>query len=156
MLVEADLHHPTLARTLSIPVGPGLAECLEEGRDLLEELTRLNPLGWYLLQAGKARGNATELLQSEAFSTLLAKLASHFEWVLFDTPPVAPLTDALSVARLADATLLVVRAHQTPAEAVEDSLTLLGPGSVAGIVLNAADHLNKLYDKYSHYYDRKK
>lgn len=156
LLVEADLHRPTLARTLSIPVTSGLAECIEQGRNPLAEVVRLNPLGWYLLQAGKAQGNPTELLQSEAFSAVIGKLVPQFDWVLFDTPPVAPLTDALSVARQVDATLLVVRAHQTPCEAVEDALALLGPGSVAGIVFNAADHLNKLYDKYSHYYHRKK
>jgi capsular exopolysaccharide synthesis family protein len=156
LLVEADLHHPTLARTLGISIRPGLAESVEGGGNPLAEVTRLDPLGWYLLQAGKARGNPTELLQSKAFASCIGKLTSHFDWVLFDTPPVAPLTDALSVARQVDATLLVVRAHHTPCEAVDDALALLGPGAVAGVIFNAADHLNHLYDKYARYYDRRK
>jgi capsular exopolysaccharide synthesis family protein len=155
LLIEADLHRPTLSRSLGIPARPGLAECLESGLNPMLALRRLEPLCWYLLQAGEPRGNPTEILQSGAFVQVMETLSPLFDWILIDTPPVAPLTDALCVARIADASLLVLRARHTPRETVEEALALLGPGRVAGIVFNAAEGLHRLYAKYSGYYGKK-
>ena len=155
LLIEADLHRPTLAQSLGIPVRAGLAECLESGLDPMLALTRLEPLGWYLLQAGKPKGHPTEILQSGAFVQVMETLSPLFDWILIDTPPVAPLTDALYIARIADASLLVLRAGCTPQEAADEALSLLGPGRVAGIIFNGAEGLNRLYAKYSGYYAKK-
>jgi capsular exopolysaccharide synthesis family protein len=155
LMIEADLHRPSLAKTLGIPARPGLAECLESGLDPLPSIFRLEPLNWYLLHAGTPVGNPTEILHSGATARVLDALYDHFEWILIDTPPVAPLSDALSLANLADASLLVLRSGFTPQAAAEEALALLGPGKVAGIVLNGAEGLNRLYHKYSSYYGRK-
>jgi len=155
LLIEADLYHPTLAQRLELPVRAGLGECLEQGLDPMLALRRLQPLGWYLLEAGKAKGNPTELLQSESLPTVLQRLSPHFEWVLIDTPPVVPLTDAVSLSRLVDASLLVVRAGCTPQETVKEALAALGQKHVLGIIFNAAEGLNRLYSQYYGYYGKK-
>jgi capsular exopolysaccharide synthesis family protein len=155
LLIEADLYHPTLAQKLELQPRPGLAECLEEGLDPLPLLRRLEPLGCFLLSAGQTRGNPTELIQSESVSVLLKRLSAHFDWILIDTPPVAPLTDAVSLSRHVDACLLVVRAGYTPQDSVKEAITILGQKHVLGIVFNAADGLNRRYSKYYGYYDGK-
>jgi capsular exopolysaccharide synthesis family protein len=155
LLVESDLHRPTLTSTLRLTARAGLAECLEGDLSPLAAVVRIEPLNWYLLQAGEVRTNPTELLQSSAVTKVIDELAPHFDWVLFDSPPVAPLSDAVSLVRHTDACLLVVRAHQTPREAVEDALEVLGPGRVSGIVFNGASGLNRLYAKYSGYYGKR-
>jgi capsular exopolysaccharide synthesis family protein len=152
LLLEADLHHSTLTQQLGLKTRPGLAECLEGGLDAVSTLRRLEPLGWYFLPAGQARGNPTELLQSEALSGVVQTLAPHFDWILMDSPPVSPLTDALSLTKQADATLLVVRAGRTPREAVEGAIALLGREHVLGIVLNGVEGLDRLYSKYYGHY----
>lgn len=155
LLVEADLHRPSLVKTLEVPTLPGLAECLDIGLDPLEAIRKIEPLHWYLLQAGMPQGNPTDLLQTAVLPALLDTLKSHFDWVILDTPPVAPLTDALCLSRLVDAVLLVLRAGKTPQEMVHDALGLLGPGKVAGLIFNGAEELNRLYDKYAGYYGKK-
>lgn len=152
LLVEADLHRPSVTKTLGVPAWPGLADCLESGLDPLETIRKIEPLRWYLLQAGKPQGNPTELLQTAPLPSLLDKLTSHFDWVIVDTPPVAPLTDALCISRLVDAALLVLRAGHTPQEMVHEALAMLGPGKVAGLIFNGAEELNRLYGKYAGYY----
>ena len=77
------------------------------------------------------------------------------DWVLIDSPPVTPLVDALALSRHSDASLLVVRADVTPAEAVEEALTLLGPKQALGIVLNGVEDLHKIYGKYYGYYRKR-
>jgi capsular exopolysaccharide synthesis family protein len=151
LLIEADLHHPTLAERLGLDGGLGLADCLEDGLDPVSVIRRVEPLSWYLLSAGKLRSNPTELLQSEVLAGVIQKLCTQFDWVLIDSPPVSPLTDALLLARQANATLLVAREGRTPRETLEKAIALLGRQRVLGIVLNGMEGLDGLYSGYYGY-----
>ncbi|MEO7143388.1 MAG: CpsD/CapB family tyrosine-protein kinase, partial [Bryobacteraceae bacterium] len=152
LLIEADLHHPSLAAGLGLRSRPGLAECLEDSSDPMPRIRKIEPLGWYLLQAGQPRGNPADLLQSDALPAAIQRVSSYFDWVLIDTPPVLPLTDALSLSRQADATLLVARAGRTSREAIEEAVELIGRKHVLGIVLNGAEGLTRLYSRYYGHY----
>lgn len=148
LLVEADLHQPTLSEQLGLAKRAGLAESLETGVDPLSLARRIEPLGFYLLAAGTAHGNPTELLQSGALPATLQKILPSFEWVIFDSPPLAPLTDALALARQTDASVLVVRAGKSPRALVEKAFELLGRKHVAGIILNELTGVDRMYSKY--------
>jgi capsular exopolysaccharide synthesis family protein len=156
LLLEADLYHPTLSQRLGLPIRPGLAECLESGSDPVSALRRLEPMRWYLLPAGTPQGNPTELLQGDSLPRLLQRLSPYFDWILIDSPPVVPLTDALIISQHVDASLLVVRADHTPREAIEEALKLLGPKKVLGILFNGVEGLNQLYSEYYGYFGKKR
>ena len=151
LLIEADLHRPTLTEQLGLEKREGLADCLEGSMSPLSVLRRLEPLNWYLLPSGEPRSNPTELLQTDAFAGILQTLSPHFDWILIDSPPVMPLTDALSLARQANATLLVAREGRTPREAIEKAIAVIGRQRVLGIVLNAVDGLDRMYSGYYGY-----
>jgi protein-tyrosine kinase len=155
LVVEADLHHSSIAGNLRLRPWTGLTECLaDETVAPLSAIRRIEPMGWYLLPAGEPRRNPTELLQTAAFGQIIQKLVPHFDWILIDSPPVIPLTDSLSLQQHADACLLVARASQTPREAVEQTVTLLGKKNIVGIVLNGVEARNHLYYQY-HEYNRR-
>ncbi len=151
LLIEADLHRSPLTTQLRLKTEPGLAECLESGLNPVSAVRRLEPLGWYLLTAGQPHGNPTELLQGDALSIVMHKLSPHFDWILIDSPPVTAFTDALSLGRQANASLLVARATHTSSEAIEKAIVLLGREHVLGIVLNGVEELNCLYSEYYPY-----
>ena len=151
LLIEADLHRSPLTGQLGLKGGPGLGECLEGGLNPLSAVRRLEPLGWYLLTAGQPQRNPTDLLQGDALSVVMQKLSPHFDWILIDSPPVNPLTDALSLGRQANASLLVARAGRTPSEALEKAITLLGRQHVLGVVLNGVEEVDRLYSGYYTY-----
>jgi capsular exopolysaccharide synthesis family protein len=151
LLIEADLHRPTLTEQLGLEKRAGLADCLEGSVNPVSALRRIEPLSWYLLPAGEPRSDPTELLQTEAFAGVLQKLSPHFDWILIDSPPVIPLTDALSLARQTNATLLVAREGRTPREAIEKAIAVLGRQRVLGIVLNAVEGLDRMYSGYYGY-----
>lgn len=151
LLIEADLHRPTLTQQMGLEEREGLADCLEGRLNPVAALRRLEPLGFYLLPAGKPRSNPTELLQTEAFAGVLQRVSPHFDWVLIDSPPVIPLTDALSIARQANATLMVAREGRTPHEAIEKAIAVVGRQRVLGIVLNAVEGLDRMYSGYYGY-----
>jgi polysaccharide biosynthesis transport protein len=154
LLIEADLHHSPMTKNLSLPPRPGLAECLEGGRNPLDFVRHLSPLEWYLLTAGIPRSNATELLQGQMLSVIVDQLAAHFDWMVIDSPPVIPLSDALSLKNHTDGCLLVVRAGRTSQDAVEDAIGLLGKQHVLGVILNGVKQLDLVKYGYGDYYGR--
>jgi Mrp family chromosome partitioning ATPase len=152
-VLDADLHRPSISARLGVPQWAGLAECLADHTiSPLSAIRRIEPLGWYLLPAGEPRKSPAELLQSPAFSQIMAEVAGRFDWVLLDSPPVIALTDAISLQQHVDGTLLVARAGQTPREALEQSVALLGGKNIVGVVLNGADAHDHLGYGKAYYY----
>ncbi len=148
LLIEGDLHRASVSRELGLDSRPGVAECLESNADPCSLVRRIEPIGCYFLPAGNPRSNPSELLQRGVLATMMESLSLHFDWILIDSPPVGPLTDALSWKERADATLLVVRAGQTPTQATEEALNLLGRKHVLAIILNGVEGLDDAYKKY--------
>jgi capsular exopolysaccharide synthesis family protein len=153
LLIEGDLHRATVSKELGLFGRPGVAECLENGVDPCSLVRRLEPLGCYFLPAGQTQSNPSELLHGEMLPKMMESLSRHFDWILIDSPPVAPLTDALSWKDRSDATLLITRGGQTPIQAVEEALNLLGRKHVLAIILNGIEGLDRLYKKYYEVYN---
>jgi capsular exopolysaccharide synthesis family protein len=157
LVVEADLHYSTISEILGLDPWAGLSDCLQdESTSPLSAVRRVEPLGWHLMPAGEPRRNPTELLQTPGFGAIMQRLTPHFDWILIDSPPAVPLTDALSLQQHADGSLLVVRAGQTPREAVEQAVTLLGKKKIVGILLNAVEGVNRHYYQYRYGRDHEK
>jgi capsular exopolysaccharide synthesis family protein len=152
LLLEADLHRPSLLQHLGLAPAPGFTEVLEGHAEPAAVLKRIEPLGFYLLPAGRSPDNPTELFQTDRFTALLRDFRACFDWVLIDCPPAFPLADVTALKPHADGVLLIARAGATPREAVQEAIQLFKPGQVVGMILNAADQVNQLY---AHYYYRK-
>jgi capsular exopolysaccharide synthesis family protein len=148
LLLEADFFRPSLSRVLGLPPGPGLAECLQGSSDPIAALRRIEPLGWYFLPAGTSVSNPTELVHSPRFSPLVAMFETRFDWILLDSPPIAPVADILALRAQADGCVLVVRAGQTQREMVEEAVRQLGRQYVLAIVLNGVRGLDRQHSKY--------
>lgn len=155
LLIEGDLHRPSVATALGITPGRGLAECVQSGLNPLSVVQKVSPLGWYLLQAGTAEGNPTELLQEESLGAVMETIRHHFDWTIIDTSPLAVLTDALLLGRYADTSLMVVRANATPKPAIHEALGRLGAKHVFGIIVNGELELNEAASRYAGYYKKK-
>jgi protein-tyrosine kinase len=155
LLVEGDLHRATISDQLGLPGLAGIAECLESEVDPLSLVRRLEPLGCCFLPSGNPQSNPSELLQRPSLATMMKSLSPHFDWLVVDSPPVAPLTDALSWKERTDATLLIARAGHTPTRATEDALNLVGRKHVFAIILNSVEGLDRIYKKYYKVYDSK-
>jgi succinoglycan biosynthesis transport protein ExoP len=149
LLIEADLHHPSVTNRLGLlRLVKGLSECLQGEGNTFSLIKRIEPVGIYLLPGGKPGAHPTELLQGDALSGLIRSLRERFDWVLIDSPPVKPLSDALLLRQQADATLLVIRSGCTPIAAVDEAVSLLGKKNIVGMVLNGVEGLEKTYSEY--------
>jgi len=152
LLLEADVHRPTLVKKLGLKPWPGLIECYKRGSDPMLAIRRIEPLGFYLLPAGQPGEDGSRLLQSDFASQLIKGLSSSsFRWILIDSPPTTPVADIIALKAQADATLLVARAGETPREAIEEATRNLGRDQIIGIILNGVEGLDRMYSKYYGY-----
>jgi len=108
LVIDADMRRPDCSRQLGIKANSGLREFLEEEveADAIVYETALNNL--WMIPAGKSTGVASDLLYSPRLRTLLNSMSEKFEHIVIDTPPSLVLSDARTIAPLADAVVMVV------------------------------------------------
>ncbi len=138
VIVDADLRRPSVNALLGLPLSPGLSDVLLGGASLEEALVTIPEHRLTILPAGLPPQQPTELLGSTAMRRLLDQLRAHFDRILLDTPPVAPLADASVLVHAVDGVVMVVRAGQTPKPALERALTEIDAAKMLGLVLNDA------------------
>ena len=92
----------------------------------------------WLLGSGQMPPNPAELLNGRRIQEVFGTLRELFDLVLIDSPPVLPVTDAVVLAKDADATLLVVAAGQTSQGDLQRAAEKLAQvnARVVGLVLN--------------------
>jgi capsular exopolysaccharide synthesis family protein len=156
LLLEGDLHRATISRELGVTGRPGVAECLENDTAPDSLIRRIEPLGFCFMPAGTTQANPSELLQGAALAALMKRLSQNFDWILVDSPPVTPLTDALSLRHTTDATLLVARAGKTLTQGTEEALNLIGRKHVFAMILNGVEGVDRQYKNYYRVYGNQK
>ncbi len=107
-----------------------------------------------LLTAGATPPNSSVLLESDKMEEIVNKLKEKYDTIIFDTPPVGGLNDALVMTRLADVVLIVARAKKTTEDLLENTKEALTNvnANIAGVVLNRIDAKgNKYYHNYYYY-----
>jgi protein-tyrosine kinase len=140
VLVEADLRHPAAHRYLGLPAGRGLSTYLLDAKsDASTLLERPAGVGFAVIPGGPASSMPYELLKSPRLQTLLAMLREQFDFVVVDAPPVLLFPDAGLLRNLVDGFVVVVRAQHTPREMLRDSVSVLGPTRVLGLIFNDHD-----------------
>jgi capsular exopolysaccharide synthesis family protein len=148
LLLDADLRHPTLARELGLRLPSGLTHCTRTDLGLRSVIWKVEPLGFYLVPAGRPASDPSELLNSEWFSRGVEKLAASFDWVLIDSPPAVPVVDTATLRNHADASLLVIRAGITQQAAIDEAVRVIGPDHFLGVILNGVKGLERRYEGY--------
>lgn len=138
ILVEGDLRRPKLVDYLGLEGAVGLTDVLI-GRVALPEVVQ--PWGPYplaVLPGGAIPPNPSELLASRNMTELLEALASQYDTVLIDAPPLLPVTDAAILAGKADGSLLVLRHGKTTRRQAENAVAALRAvdARLLGTILN--------------------
>jgi capsular exopolysaccharide synthesis family protein len=139
VLVDADLRRPMQHKIFRLPNSTGLTRTLFDGRVGLDG--RLQETGienLRVLTAGPLPPNPSELLGSERMRNLIERLDELADVIVFDSPPVLPVTDAAVLAPRVDGVLIVAEAGQTRHGAVRQMVeTLQNVGAnLLGTVLN--------------------
>jgi capsular exopolysaccharide synthesis family protein len=149
LLVEGDMRRPAVAQQFGLGRLAGLAEWLLTGSQKPSNIYHLGGAGFWLMPAGNPPANPLELMQSGRLSFLMGQLASMFDWVIVDSPPILPLADTTVWARLTDGTLLVAREGTTQKAPLKNALAIIKKSDLLGVVLNSCSQ-----DDHHNYYQR--
>ena len=138
ILVDADLRKPELHTILEMSGSSGLTNVLTGDLDLAQALQPTGIKGMSLLPAGPQPPNPVELLESQKMKKVIEILRSRDQIVLFDSPPVSHIADALVLAAELDAVLPVVEIGRTTREvSLYMKNQLVNAGSrLIGVILN--------------------
>ena len=142
LLVDLDLASASVPGLLGLPGGPGLMDALvDPDLDIRGCIMTTDIAGLAVLGGGLPTALDAEYLASARAMALLDLLTENApeRIVLFDTPPVLVSALAAQLARLVGQTVLVVRANQTSAGAIEDAASLLAGCQHIQLVLNGVE-----------------
>lgn len=155
LLVDADLRSPSIERSLGLDAGgeAGLADAIADPSLALSAIVqRPSHLDFAIVSAGRSLVPPHQVLRSPRLEALLGEARQQFDYVLLDTPPLAPVFDAALLSQSVDGLVIVVAAHKTPRKLLEEALNLLDPAKVLGIVFNK--DTQPAFGQYDKYYRR--
>jgi capsular exopolysaccharide synthesis family protein len=141
LVVDADLHQPSIEKSLGLPIRMGLADLLSGGVSLDSAVRTTSIPGVSVLGAGTLPKNPSQLLGSDRMRTVLDRLRQNYSYVLIDTPAAAGVSDASLLGAMADGILMVVRLGETPRQFVQQTINVLESlgGNVLGTCLTGAE-----------------
>jgi succinoglycan biosynthesis transport protein ExoP len=165
LLVDADLRRPSMHQFFDLPNRRGLTSLLLEfsrssdekeiHNSMIDTIQATRVGGLQILSCGPLPPNPSELLGSAKMRQLLDVLASQFDIVILDSPPVLSVTDAVVLGSLADSTIMVVRSGMSRKDNVKHASERLREVNinVIGCVINALSPKTRGYGAYYYYRD---
>jgi succinoglycan biosynthesis transport protein ExoP len=157
LLIDGDLRKPDLGRLFNLAPGYAVFHDAFRGRDALQcvSSTGIENLG--LLAANLDNHiDAPDILAAPRVCKMLEYLASEYDHIIIDTPPVLAVPDALLWAKLAGAAIMTGFAGRTSDRDIKDTVDRLNEVGVKllGIVLNNV-HTTQNYYRYGYDYGGK-
>lgn len=153
LLLDCDMRNPSVHKNFNLSNKVGLSSCISMGTALSDAVQKTSIEGLYALTGGVIPPNPSELLGSEQMKNVLQRAKEQYDYVLIDTPPVMPVTDALIVSRFVDGMILVIASAEVKVEMARDVKNQLvnAGANILGVVLNKVRSEHHGYGYYYYY-----
>ncbi|KAB7743332.1 polysaccharide biosynthesis tyrosine autokinase [Nostocoides sp. F2B08] len=155
-LIEADLRRPKVLEYMGLDGSVGLTDALIGQADIDDLLQRYGNTDLWVIGSGPIPPNPSELLGSIAMREVLEKLASRFDQVIIDAPPVLPVTDSVVLSTIVDGAIVIAGAGLVERDQLSHTVEALESvnGRVLGLVLNrAVERTGGAYSRYTYHYE---
>lgn len=162
LVIDADLRMPSVGKSLALEGDNGLVKYLNNECTFEEALIKDYYPNLDVLPAGQKAKNPTQILNSNEFLSILEQLSDQYDRIFIDTPPLAAVSDVLSLLPHADGLIYVIKYNAVKRKSARANLRRLVDSQtpVFGAVLNqislsvANYYYNSYYDKsYTNYYN---
>ena len=155
VLVDTDLRRPTLHQIFRVPPEPGLTDLFLNGSPMDHVIRETGVPGLHLIPCGKLPPNPAELLASPWMDQFILALKKKYDILLFDSPPILPVTDAVLLASKTKHLLWVILAGKTRTDTLRRAQEALAQvdAKIVGIVLNRI-RSGGGYGYYYYYYSK--
>lgn len=160
ILVDADMRKETTY--VSIPKwvsNLGLSQYLSGNAEYEEIICYTNVEGFKYIPSGGIAANPIGLICSERFNELIKKLKGEFDYIIFDSPPLDTVSDAIIISAKVDSTILVAKMGKSNLSSMNRSKEKLekANANILGVVINDINKKNykKYLNSYKYYYNAK-
>lgn len=151
LLIDGDLRKSKVHLLLGMKNTKGLSELLNS-KATAEEVIRTTQMpDLDIITSGGVPANPSELLESRKMKDLLAEMKLRYDFIIIDTPPIIPLTDAAALGVNVDGVVMVVQTNRTKKEVVTQAEHLLqqaGCNLLGFILTNVEYYIPSYYYKY--------
>jgi len=155
LLIDADLRRPRIKHIIDTDTKVGLVDYVA-GAATLEDCVRRDKeeQNLFILNSGTTPPNPLELLASDRFKQIVDDLRGRYAYIVIDTAPVLPASDAVVLGQLCDALLLAVQSDRTTHHMARDAIKRLNASkvSVEGLFLTQANIKKGNPYQYGGYY----
>jgi capsular exopolysaccharide synthesis family protein len=154
LLVDADLRRSHLHTLFGIKKEKGLADYLSGSATLDQIIKPTSYANLSVVSSGEHPHNPSELLGTPQFDRFIKEARGAAGLVIFDSPALLPVSDAITMAPKMDAGIMVVRSMWTPIKAAKQAYSQLRRinARILGVVLNGISHRRGYYPYYYGYY----
>jgi succinoglycan biosynthesis transport protein ExoP len=141
-----------------------LDECLRSISDIIVGNMKLEAImetpgieNISILPSGHIPHNPAELLDTPMMVELMTQIRNRYDIVLFDSPPILPITDATLLAGRVDGVVLVYEAGRTSRSALQRVKVQLenAGANILGVVLNHINPEVEAASNFPYYYKYK-
>lgn len=152
LLVDADMRRSSIHKKLKLDNENGLSNLIA-GFCTFEQAVKHFNQNLDILTAGPIPPNPSELLGSTQLDEIIAGIKGNYDYIIFDTPPINVVSDALVLTPKTDGLILVVRDEITEHDSFECALASarFANINILGAVMNAADPAKGKNYKYRKY-----
>lgn len=152
IVVDADLRRPRVHKLFNLENQQGLTNVLA-GQVELKQAIAVAGSDVHVMTSGPIPPNPSELLGSEKMKELVCVLSEHYDVVLFDTPPVNAVTDALVLSTFVDGVILAIASGRTDIESGKRAMKSLQAvnANILGAVMTMIPVSKKGYYGYQYY-----
>jgi capsular exopolysaccharide synthesis family protein len=160
LVVDSDLRRPTAHKYLGVDRHNGLSDFLTGNKSIDEIIQATNVANVWLIPAGSPKSSklALPLLTSQRMNQLIKEVGQRFDMVLYDTPPVLGISDAVIIAREVGNSVLVVQHRRFPRQMSLRARKMVenAGGKLLGVIVNNVhvgheDTYYYYHDHYEHY-----
>lgn len=156
LLVDCDLRKHSLSNNFHLENAEGFTGLVNDQGPVSGNIYQTNVPGLSFLPSGQAIKNPAELLLNRQISLIVQQMKETFDLILFDTPPVEEVADALILSPKLDGCILVVRGNFSKKDAVKrtkDALEGMDTNFI-GVIHNAVGLSKKTNYSYGYGYGK--
>lgn len=145
LLVGFDLRRPVIFTDIKIADEKGLSTWYIDGEiEIIEHSSHLD-----IMPTGPKPPNPAELIASALTGILIKKLKVKYDFIILDSAPIGTVSDSISLALLADTTIVLVRYGKTIAPVLANTISDMQDNGIKGISLLLNDiHFGKNSNRY--------
>ncbi len=137
LLLDCDFRNPTIHKLFGLP-NKGMSNFMANGDDFRGFLQQIEQENLDIMPSGPVAPNPSEMLMSNKMQALLDAVRQEYDYILIDTPPIMPVTDAAALSSKVDGVMIVVASGEDKPELVKSAKTRLeqAGANILGCVLN--------------------